>query len=145
MFGTNILLVTAAPDRTFDIWDSGDLVDLVEEPEEHHVEIVRRNERGMWVKLCSIFLWSVFQCYTCFPCPWMASACRLTVDALVHVLTLTSAGTKEGKLLGTALWDLAFVVFVSSLDFLFDLSHSQRFCFQLLQTVIKRLPTTLPT
>lgn len=123
LFGINILLVNAAPDlslRTFNIWDSDseNLVDLIEEPEQqHHVEIVnrKRNERGLWVKLCSIFLWYFFQYYTCFPFPWMVSAYRPTVDALVHVLTLMSAVTKEGKLLEIALWVLVFAVFVSSL------------------------------
>lgn len=52
----------------------------------------------------------------------MVSACQQTADALVHALTLTSAGTKEGKLLEIVLWALEFVVFVSSLSFCFLLS-----------------------
>lgn len=64
LFGSyHLLLVNGAPDlshRTFDIWEFGDLVDPIEEQQEqeYQQEIVtpKRNERGLWVKFCSIFL-----------------------------------------------------------------------------------------
>lgn len=76
-------------------------------------------KRSVGQILFHIFMVCLSQCYTCFLFPWMASACRLMVDALVHASTLTSAGTEEGKLRAIVLWALVFVVFVSNFFWFF--------------------------